>query len=150
MSPVPINFVGEQLCVPQNFWCRKKHYAKEGAREGGRERHDILSKICVSQCLKVRKGSVPCSTKNLVSKKLAIRGGASITIFRQSVLPHSTESFRRGILLCFKKFRALKNFRIKRGISLLFKEKFLPHRTKTFRMEPISVSINSVLENFHP
>ena len=43
-----------------------------------------------------------------IDKKLATREGMSITIFRQVVLSHSTESSRRGMLLCFRKFRVSK------------------------------------------
>ena len=36
---VPKNFVGEPLCVPQNFWSPKKIWirGREGGREGGKE-----------------------------------------------------------------------------------------------------------------
>ena len=38
-----------------------------------------------------------------------------VTIFRQKFLSHSTEKFRRGTLLCFRKFLVAKNVRDKRG-----------------------------------
>ena len=47
-------------------------------------------------------------------KKLATREGLTISIFRQIVFSHSTETFRRGILLCFKKFLVSKKFMDKR------------------------------------
>ena len=88
------------------------------------------------------------SDKHSGIEKSSDKKRASITIFRQIVLPHSTESFRRGILLCFRKFRISKNIRIKRRISLLSIEELLSHRTRTFRREPISVSLISGIENF--
>ena len=90
----------------------------------------------------------PCVFQKYSSmqKKLAIREGASITIFRQTVLSRSTESFRRGIL-GFRKFRVSKNFMLMRRISGLSMEKFLFHRTETFRREPISVLLTSSIKN---
>ena len=44
---VPINFVGEPFCVPENFWYRKILWIT-----GGREYHDFPSKLC---CLTVPK-----------------------------------------------------------------------------------------------
>ena len=46
---------------------------------------------------------------------LGIRQGGSITIFCQKFMSRSTESFRKGALLCFKKFRVSKIVRDKRG-----------------------------------
>ena len=55
---------------------------------------------------KLRSGNLLCFTKSLVLKNFRDKGvgGASITIFRQIVLSHSTESSRRRMLLCFKSF----------------------------------------------
>ena len=83
-----------------------------------------------------------------MQKKLAIREGAIITIFRQTVLSRSTESFRRGTFLCFRKFRVSKNIRLKGGIQRLSIEKLLSHRTETFRREINTVSLISIVENF--
>ena len=56
-------------------------------------------------CLTVPKNIVEepfCVSENLWYRKmLGIREGAGITIFRQNCLSHSTETFRRGTLLCY-------------------------------------------------
>ena len=75
-----------------------------------------------------------CVSENFWFRKmLGIREGAGITIFRQKVLSHSTESFRRGTLLCFRKFWVSKNFMPKRGISRFSVENLLSHSTEIFR-----------------
>ena len=91
---------------------------REGVREGGREG---TSRFLVKNfCLTVPKNFVgfPCVFEKYsgMQKKLAIREGASITIFRQTVLSCSTESFRRGTLLCFRKFWVSKNIRLTVGL----------------------------------
>ena len=65
--------------------------------------------------------------------KLAIREGASITIFRQIVLSHSSESSRRGMLLCFRKFGVSKKLMLKRGTSRFVIENLLSHCTEKLR-----------------
>ena len=90
----------------------------EGGREGGREG---LSRFSVRTfCLTVPKNFVEDTScvqqKIWYRKKLAIREAASITIFRRIILPHSTESFRRGILPCSRKFRVSKKFMPKKRI----------------------------------
>ena len=73
---------------------------------------------------------------------LRIREGAGITIFRQIVLSHSTESFRRGTLLCFRKIWVSKNFMPKRGLSHFSIENLVSHSTENFVGEPLCVSQN--------
>ena len=50
-----------------------------------------------------------------------------------NILSHSAEKFRTGTLLCFRKFRVLKNFKPKRGKSRFSIEKFLSRSTEKFR-----------------
>ena len=142
MSPVPKNFVGEPLCIPKNFWYRKKIYAQEGEREGGRAGgreggSEGTSRFLVKNfCLTVPKNFLDflCVFQkySVMQKKLAIREEVSITIFRQSVLSRSTESFRRGTLLCFRKFWLSKNFLLK-VMSRFPIENLLSHSTEKFR-----------------
>ena len=75
-----------------------------------------------------------CVSENFWYRKmLRIREGAGITIFGQIVLSHSTESFRRGTLLCFKNFRVLKNFMPKKGKSRFSSENLLSHSIEKLR-----------------
>ena len=46
---------------------------------------------------------------------------------------HSAEKFRRGTLLCFRKFRVSKNFMPKRGISRFSIQPFLSHGAEKVR-----------------
>ena len=101
----------------------------EGGREGGREG---LSRFSVRTfCLTVPRNFVEepvCVRKKIwYREKLATREGASITIFPQIVLSHSTESSRRGILLCFKKSQVSKKSMSKKGISRFSMENLLSH-----------------------
>ena len=99
---------------------------REGGREGGRDFNVFLSKFCG---LTVPKNFVEepfCASQNFwYWKMLGIRGGASITFFRQFVLPHSAESSRRGMLLCFRKFRVSKKKFIWEGNRRIFYRKFV-------------------------
>ena len=94
-------------------------------------------------CLTVPKNivEVPFCVRQKIwyRNKLAIREGASITIFRQIVLSHSSESSRRGTLLCFRMFRVPKKFMSKRGISRFSIETFWLTLAKNFVGEPVSV-----------
>ena len=56
-------------------------------------------------------------------KMLQVKDGAGITIFRQKLLSHSTEKFRRGPLLCFTKFLVSEIVMDKRGDILVFSSK---------------------------
>ena len=129
--------VGEPFCVPPKFWYRKKLWmrAREGLREGGREG---LSRFSLRRfCLTVSKNFVEDSfrvrQKFWYRKMLGMRGGASITIFRQSALSLSIESSRRGLLLCFKKFRVSNKILSKRGKSRFSTEHLLSHCTEKLR-----------------
>ena len=57
-------------------------------------------------------------------------------------LSHSTKSFPRGNLLCFRKFRLSEMFMPKRGTSSFPMENFLSPVPKNFVEEPICVSQN--------
>ena len=59
-------------------------------------------------------------------------------------LSSSTETFRRGTLLCFRKFPVAKTFMDKRGgVSRFFVENFLSHSAEIFVKEPFSASLIS-------
>ena len=94
---VPKISVGEPFCVSQNFWYRKNLWIRGGG--GGREYHDFLSKIL---CLTLPKNIVgehfSVSLFSGIQKFYASEG--YVTIFRRNFLTHSTETFRRGTLLC--------------------------------------------------
>ena len=91
-------------------------------------------KILVSQCRKIlsRNPSVfqkfSGNDKNVRDKR-----GGGFTIFCQIVLSHSTESFRRGTSLCFRKIRVSKKFMTKRGLSHFSTENLVSHSTEEFR-----------------
>ena len=77
---VPKNFVEEPFCVSERFWYRKRL----GIREGRVSRFSV--KIVLSQSTeKLRRGTLLCFTKFLVSKKFMDKRGrgeeGSITIF---------------------------------------------------------------------
>ena len=62
------------------------------------------------------------------------RGGGGV-VSRSSVkmvFSRSTESFRRGTFLCFRKFRVSKNIMPMKGISRFSIENFSSHSTKKF------------------
>ena len=86
----------------------KREEGGEGGWEGGREGGIIMffcQNILSHSAQNFVEDSFCVRQKFWYRKLVAIRGGASITIFRQIVLSHSTESSRRGMLLCFIKFR---------------------------------------------
>ena len=66
---------------------------------GGREYHDFLSKIL---CLTVPKNIVgePFSVSLFSGIQKFYASEGYVTIFRRIFLTHSTETFRRGTLLC--------------------------------------------------
>ena len=72
------------------------------------------------------------------------RGGV-LLFFVAIVLSHSTESFRRGTLLCFRKFGVSKNFMPKRGISGSSIEYLLSHSTENLRRRTLLCCVS---ENF--
>ena len=69
----------------------------------------------------------------------------------EKFLSHSAEKFRRGTLLCFRKFLAPKNVRDKRGGGYHdFPSKlFCLQVPKNFAGEPFSVSLISGIEKFY-
>ena len=72
--------------------------------------------------------------KFLVSKNVRDkRGGGNHDFLSKLYLSHSTKSFRRVTLVCFRKFRVSKNFMPKRGISPFSIENLLSHSTETLR-----------------
>ena len=64
------------------------------------------------------------------------RGGGGWGVVSRSsvkvVFSHSTESFRRGIFLCFRKFRVSKNIMPMKGKSRFSIENLLSHSTESF------------------
>ena len=103
---VPKNFVEEPFCVSENFWYRKMLVIREGR---------VFRQNCfVSVPKKIRRGTLLCFTKFLVSKKVMDKGGGggSITIFCQFFFSHSIEKLRGGTLLFQKNsgIEKLKNF----------------------------------------
>ena len=113
---------------------REGRRGREGGREGGGEglSHFLIKKLMARCIKKFRRGTPLCFTNFNYwhRKKLGLRGVASVTIFRQIDLSHTTESSRRGMLLCFRKFRVSKKFLPKRGISPTTMEILLSHSTK--------------------
>ena len=97
--------------------------------------------FCRFFCFTVPKHFVddnPSVSESFVYRKnLCIRVGChnSPSVF----LSHSTETFRRGTLLCFRKISVSENVEDetgggkREGISRLFFEIFLPNKTKIFR-----------------
>ena len=57
-------------------------------------------------------------------------------------MSHSTETFCRGPLRCFRKFRVSKNFMHYRGISRFSVRNFLSDSTKKIVVQPFSASEN--------
>ena len=81
---------------------------------------------------------------------LGIKEGAGLTIFRQTVLSHSTEKLRRRTLLCCTKFLLTKKFVNKRGGREYqdFPSFFLFHSAEEFPSGTLNASIISGIENF--
>ena len=74
---------------------------------------------------KLRRGTLLCFTKFVVSKKFMDKTGGCITVFCQNFLSDSAEKFHGGHLLCcFRKFPVAKNFMDKRGEYQDFPSKF--------------------------
>ena len=118
------------LCSTKILVSKKITAKSEGGREG-------LSRFSVKKlCPTVRKNFVEVPffvpQKLWYRKNLAKREGASITIFRRNILSNSTQSFRRGMLLCFRKFRVSKKLMPKRGISRNSMENLLSHSAESF------------------
>ena len=86
-------------------------------------------------CLTVPKNFVgePFSV-SLISgtEKVWIRGGGLSRFSVESVLPHSAENFRRGILYCCKNFGYRKSLHKGGGEYRNFPSKFLSHCTQIF------------------
>ena len=83
----------------------------------------------INFCLKMPKifgGKPSCVSQTFfLSKMLGIREGRISRFSVKIVFRHSTGSFRRGTILCFKKFRLSKVFTPKMGISRFSKENLL-------------------------
>ncbi len=76
---------------------------REGEREGGREGLSRFSvKYLMAHSTKKIVAEPFCASQNFWPKR-----GISQTPM-ENLLSHSTKSFRRGILLCFRKFRVSK------------------------------------------
>ena len=121
--------------------------------EGGGEYQDFPSK---SLCLTVPKIFVgeffSVSLTLGIEKKLGIRERererereTGLRFFVVIVVSHSNETFRRGTLRCFRKFRVSKNFMPKRGISRFSIEYLLSHSTENLRRRTLLCCVS---ENF--
>ena len=109
--------------IEKKLWIRGREGGKEGGREG------LLRFSVRTYCLTVPNNFVedPFYVRQKIwyRNKLAIREGASITIFPQTVLSHSFLSSRRGIFLCFRKFRVSKKNYAYEGNITIFYRKFV-------------------------
>ena len=92
-------------------------------------------KFVVSQYRETSRGKHCVSQNFSYRKMLGIREGAGITIFPQ-FLSHSTESFRTGTLVYFRKFRVSKNFMLERVMSRFSVELFCLAVPKNFIGQP--------------
>ena len=101
---------GNLLCSTKILVSKKIMDKSEGGGEGGREGLSRFSvrNFCLTVFKKFVEDSFRVRQKLWYRKMVGIRGGASITIFRRIVLSHSSESSRRGILLCFRMSRVPK------------------------------------------
>ena len=61
----------------------------------------------------------------------------------------STETLRRGTLLCLRNFNVSETLVAKRGISRFFTETFLRHSADKFFKEPFSVSRTPCVEKVY-
>ena len=68
---------------------------------------------------------------SIIEKFSSLRGFCQDFSFKK--MSGSTESFRRGKLLCFRKFRVPKKCIPKKGISQNSMENLLSHSTDSFR-----------------
>ena len=115
---------------------------REGVREGGRDYHVFLSEQFISQCPKISRGLLPCSTEILVSKK-----GRDIrwrqyddfpSNFYLSVPIHLVEEG-----FCVSETFGYRTKLCLRGENHDFLQTFCcPTIPKNFVGEPISVSLN--------
>ena len=82
--------------------------------------------------------------KNLVWEKNlwvgGVGGGGSITSSVEFLLAHSVDKFRRGTLLCFKRFLVWQKFRDMRGVSRFSVEFFCLTLSERIAGEPFCVS----------
>ena len=104
-----ISFVEEPFYVSESFGYRKILCLRG-------EYYNFLWKIC---CLTVPKKFIEepfCVSESFGYRKiLGIRGGGKYQDFPSKFFCLSSEKFRRGTLLCFRKFRVSKNIRDVRG-----------------------------------
>ena len=109
---------------------------------------------------KFRRGTLPCLTKFLVSKKkLWIRGGGGgeggrreYHNFLSKFFCLSAEKFRRNpFVLCFRNFPVAKKFMDKwgGGSIRIFRRKFFVSVPKNSVGEPFSMPLISGIENFY-
>ncbi len=89
---------------------RGRKEGRDGGREGEREGLSRFSvKYLMAHSTKKIVAEPFCASQNFWPKR-----GISQTPM-ENLLSHRTKSFRRGILLCFRKFRVSKNIRLKGG-----------------------------------
>ena len=131
----------------RTFLCFRKFGVSKNVRDKrGGGYHDFLSKLF---CLTVPNHFVEepfCVSESFGYRKmLGIREGRVSQFSVEIVLSHSTESFRRGTLLCFRKFGISKNCMPKRGISGSSIEYLLSHSTENLRRTTLLCCVS---ENF--
>ena len=86
------SFVKEPFCFPEVFWYRKKLWIR-----GGISRFSIEN-LLFHSTEKLRRGTLLCSRKILVSKNVKDKRGGEYHNFPSNFfLSHSAEKFRRGI-----------------------------------------------------
>ena len=82
-----------------------------------REYHGFLSKLCFAVPKNFVDETFCVSEKIWCRNSLWIEEGRVLPFAVKTVLCQSTEPFRKGTLLCFRKFGVSKTFRPHRGIS---------------------------------
>ena len=116
------NFAGEPFCVEQNFCYRKTLLIGEG---DGRNLTTFYEKI-LSHSAETFVKEPFCVRIFLASKNVKDKTSGGYNDFSSKVfLSHSTKSFRRGDLLCLRKFQLWKKFMPWRGLSRFSLESFL-------------------------
>ena len=98
-----------------------------------REYHDFLSKLCFAVPKNFVEETFCLSEKIWCRNILWIREGRVLRFAVKNVLCQSTEPFRKGTLLCFRKFGVSKTFGSHRGISWVSIGNLLSHSTEPLR-----------------
>ena len=110
--------------------------------------HDFPSKLI---CLTVPKHFVEepfCVSEKFGYRKILRIRGVYLD-FASKLVSHSTQTFCRGTLLCFRKIRVSKSFMHKKGTSLFSVEIFCFTLLNNIAGDPSVLQKNSGFENFH-